>query len=130
MAEISNDEMIGLNLDEYLFNKKDDRLCRAQKLKDALIKLKPLLYQGPIAILSLMAFNQFKKNSKFKRGTHNDSLHAIYLTYVDQFFTSDKDFADFRDHLSESDDESRILNALKIHLMKELNITLGASFLI
>jgi hypothetical protein len=128
-AEISNDEMIGRNLGEYLFNKKDDRLYKAQKLKDVLVKLKPLLYQGPIVMLSLMTFNQLKKNPKFKRGTHNDSLHAIYLTYADQFFTSDRDFADFKDHLiaSESGDGAQIFNALKIHLMEDLNFALGAS---
>ena len=131
-AEISNDEMIGRNLGEYLFNKKDDRLYKAQKLKDVLVKLKPLLYQGPIVILSLMTFNQFKKNPKFKRGTHNDSLHALYLTYADQFFTSDRDFSDFKDHLiaTESGDGAQTFNALKIHLMQESNFALGASFLV
>lgn len=46
-----------------------------------------IFFRGPIANISLMILHQ--TTTKYNRGMYFDSLHSIYVTYSDLFFTND-----------------------------------------
>lgn len=58
-----------------------------------------LAARGPIAVMALMTYVQ--TNGKFSRGVYWDSLHSVYLTYVDWLFSEDPHFKDLRDEFSD-----------------------------
>ncbi len=66
-------------------------------------------------MMSYMTIAQ--SDGKHSRGVWYDSLHAVYMTYVDKIFTSDDHFVGLRDIIPEP-----ILQS-KIHHMKEVTIT-------
>lgn len=70
---------------------KSDRL-------DFLISNYPeLLIRGPFFEFATMAFHQMKLKKSTGRGLFHDSLHCIYLPFVDIFFTNDEHFISYRE---------------------------------
>lgn len=72
-------------------------------------------YRGPIAWMAHMTEVQCR--SKYSRGIYWDSLHSMYVTYVDRFFSEDGHFRD----LSESVDGH--LNAFRFARLSEMDWT-------
>lgn len=54
--------------------------------------------RGPLFAMALMTKAQCE--GKYSRGVYFDSLHALYLTFVNQFFAEDSHFYAFRDALA------------------------------
>lgn len=54
--------------------------------------------RGPLVAMALMTKAQCEM--KYSRGVYFDSLHASYLTFVNQFFAEDSNFYAFRDSLA------------------------------
>ena len=52
---------------------------------------RPLVYRGPIAVMSLMAINQVE-SGKSTRGLFNDCLHVGYAAYCPIIFSNDDHF--------------------------------------
>jgi hypothetical protein len=82
------------------------------RINYALENWEPLIYKGPLSTLAHMAYCQSKV--RFSRGVYNDSLHALYLNYTDNLFSSDAHFEDLRHALKDTPYEQRI------HLMSEI----------
>jgi hypothetical protein len=55
-----------------------------------------LIQQGPFMEFAIMAQNQIKLSPKTGRGLFHDSLHCIYLPFIDIFFTNDNHFISLR----------------------------------
>lgn len=80
------------------------------------VKELPLLvYQGPFFLMAGMTIQQ--ANRTHSRGVWFDSLHSIYLTYVDMFCTGDAHFKELRDIIPEP-----VLRR-KVHHMSEIKIS-------
>lgn len=79
-----------------------------------LSELPKLVHRGPFILMSYMTIAQSSK--KHSRGVWYDSLHSIYITYVEKMFTNDGHFKGLRDIIPEP-----ILRA-KIHHLDELKI--------
>ncbi len=53
----------------------------------------PLINQGPLVLSAMMTISQAE--TKYSRGLYFDSLHAMYTTHSDLFFTKDNHFVKF-----------------------------------
>lgn len=71
-----------------------------------------VLRRGPLLLMAVATYEQ--TNAKFSRGIYWDSLHALYLSYVDAFLTEDQDLLGLRTAL-QSDEFAR-----KIHAPSEM----------
>ncbi len=78
-------------------------------------ELPELVHRGPFCLMAYMAISQ--ATEKYSRGVWYDSLHSIYLSYVDKIFTNDDHFQGLRDVIPE-----HILE-MKIHHMDEVIIS-------
>ena len=78
-------------------------------------KLPTLVHRGPFATMAYMTISQ--ASGKYPRGVWFDSLHSIYITYVDKIFTTDGHFQGLRDIIPEP-----ILQR-KIHHMSEVKVS-------
>ena len=78
-------------------------------------ELPTLIHRGPFVVMAFMTISQ--ASGKYPRGVWLDSLHSIYLTYVEKIFTSDGHFTGLRKVVPEP-----ILQQ-KIHHMNEVKIT-------
>ena len=70
----------------------DKTCCRIRYVLD---NLYTLVHRGPFIVMAYMTVAQSK--GKYSRGAWNDSLHAMYLPYVDFVFTSDAHFDGLKD---------------------------------
>ncbi|KKO45447.1 hypothetical protein WG68_10385 [Arsukibacterium ikkense] len=77
--------------------------------------LPTLVHRGPFCVMAYMTISQ--ASGKYPRGVWLDSLHSIYMTYVDRIFTTDGHFQGLRDIIPEP-----ILQQ-KIHHMDEVDLT-------
>jgi len=57
----------------------------------------PIFFRGPLSNIAKMTVLQ--SNSKYSRGLHIDSLHSVYFTCIDMYFTSDDHFIDFKNKI-------------------------------
>lgn len=78
-------------------------------------KLPTLVHRGPFIVMAYMTIAQ--ASGKYSRGVWFDSLHSIYLTYVDKIFTSDGHFSGLRGIIPEP------ILQMKIYHMDEVEIT-------
>jgi hypothetical protein len=77
--------------------------------------LTTLIHKGPFILMALMAIAQAK--GKYSRGVWYDSMHSIYVTYSDHFFTNDEHFNAFKTFIPQP------LLTNKIHLINEMKMT-------
>lgn len=68
--------------------------------------LPTLVHRGPFVMMALMTISQ--ANGKYPRGVWLDSLHSIYITYVQKIFTTDGHFQALRDAIPYSILQRRI----------------------
>ncbi|MBF0240008.1 MAG: hypothetical protein HQM12_20085 [SAR324 cluster bacterium] len=78
-------------------------------------ELPSLVHRGPFIVMAYMTIAQ--ASGKYPRGVWFDSLHSIYMTYVDKIFTSDEHFLGLREVIPEP------ILQMKIHHMDEVKIT-------
>lgn len=78
-------------------------------------ELPTLVHRGPFCLMTYMTIAQ--ASEKFSRGLWYDSLHSIYLSYVDKFFTNDDHFKGFRKVVPEG------ILKMKIHHMDEVTVS-------
>ena len=77
-------------------------------------ELSVLVHRGSFIVMAMMTISQ--ATGKYPRGVWFDSLHSIYIPYVDQFLTNDDHFVGLRKAVPEP-----ILKR-KIHHLKELEL--------
>ncbi|NOY47453.1 MAG: hypothetical protein GXO84_04515 [Chlorobi bacterium] len=78
-------------------------------------ELPELVHRGPFIMMSYMTIAQ--SDGKHSRGVWYDSLHAVYITYVDKIFTSDDHFRGLREVIP-----APILK-YKVHHLDEVTFT-------
>lgn len=86
----------------------------ADRVAYVLRELPLLVHRGPFCVMAYMTISQ--ASGKYPRGVWFDSLHSIYMTYVDKIFTTDGHFQGLRDIIPEP-----ILKQ-KIHHMDEIDL--------
>lgn len=107
-AELENDvikqfwEKVGIN-------------CPNCRIHYVIEELTTLIHRGPFILMALMAIAQAK--GKYPRGVWYDSMHSIYITYSDHFFTNDEHFNAFKTFIPEP------LIKYKVHLIAETEMT-------
>ena len=74
-----------------------------------------LVHRGPFITMALMACHQ--TSHKFSRGIFFDSLHGLYLPYIDLFLTDDSHFTGLRSELGSHAHSGKIVR------LDELEIT-------
>lgn len=78
-------------------------------------KLPNLVHRGPFVVMAYMTISQ--ASGKYPRGVWFDSLHSMYMSYVDKIFTTDGHFQGLRNLIPEP-----VLQQ-KIHHMNDVKIT-------
>jgi len=58
-----------------------------------------VFFRGPLSNIAKMIILQ--ANGKYSRGLFIDSLHSVYFTYVDKYFTSDDHFIEFKNKVAD-----------------------------
>ncbi|MCC1497960.1 hypothetical protein [Alcanivorax sp. 1008] len=74
-----------------------------------------LVHRGPFCIMAYMTISQ--ASGKYPRGVWLDSLHSLYIPYVDHIFTTDGHFQGLRDVIPEA------LLQQKIHHMDDIELS-------
>lgn len=78
-------------------------------------ELPELVHRGPFCLMAYMSIAQ--ATEKYSRGVWYDSLHSIYLSYVDKIFTNDDHFQGLRNVIPE------YILKQKIHHLNEVTVT-------
>jgi hypothetical protein len=65
-----------------------------------------LLQRGPLVVMAMATYTLAR--AKFSRGIYWDSLHAVYITYVNWFLTEDRRLAELRETFENQEFASRL----------------------
>lgn len=87
-----------------------------QKLNYLTHNLRILFFRGPICQMGTMIFHQI--TSKNNRGSYNDALHSMYITYVDYFLTLDQTMNQGKENFPNYYPEHKIINLKEANCYK------------